>query len=77
MGHHANRRGIFKVSSDTSVSEFREYAAIGSGADYACGALSCIFDRERNATAIGRQAVEAGIEFDAYCGGEVLVHEVK
>lgn len=73
----ANRKGIFKVSSDTSVSEFREYAAIGSGGDYAYGAMHCLYDGERNPRTIAQRAVEAGIEFDAYCGGEVLVHEVK
>jgi ATP-dependent HslUV protease subunit HslV len=72
----ANRKGIFKVSSDTSVSEFREYAAIGSGGDYAYGALHCIYDTENDARAIARRAVEAGIEFDAYCGGEVVLQDV-
>ena len=32
---------------------------------------------KRNPRKIAERAVEAGIEFDAYCGGEVLLHEVK
>lgn len=73
----ASKKGIFKVSSDASVSEFQEYAAIGSGGDYAYGAMHCLYDSERNPRKIAERAVEAGIEFDAYCGGTVLVHEVK
>ncbi|MHC4513984.1 MAG: hypothetical protein ACYTGW_04985 [Planctomycetota bacterium] len=72
----ANRRGIYMVSGDLSISRFEQYAAIGSGADYALGALYHLYDQERDAATIARKAVETAIQFNVHCGGDVRVVKV-
>jgi len=72
----ANRGGIYMVSGDMSISRFEQYAAIGSGADYALGALYHLYDQERDAATIARKAVETAIQFNVHCGGDVQVVKV-
>ena len=66
-----NAAGIFKVSGDMDVTRFEQYCAIGSGAKYAMGALRVLYDKEVDAEAIARRAVQVGIDFNAYCGGSI------
>jgi ATP-dependent protease HslVU (ClpYQ) peptidase subunit len=72
----ANRGGIFKVSHDMDVCRFNRYFAIGSGADYALGAMFNLYEGGDDAAAIARRAVLTAIEFDMHCGGDVLVEDV-
>jgi ATP-dependent HslUV protease subunit HslV len=72
----ANRSGIYKVSSDTSVCRFRQYYAIGCGADYALGALHVLYGERGSARDVARRAVEASIAFDVHCGGEIELFEL-
>ena len=73
----ANGHGIFKVASDTNVSRFEKYFAIGSGSDYALGTLFTLYDTDTDAEALARKAVESAINFDCYCGGEVDFFDVE
>jgi ATP-dependent protease HslVU (ClpYQ) peptidase subunit len=73
----ANHKGIYKVSHDMDVCRFNRYFAIGSGADYALGALFNLYEGGGDAASIARQAVLTAIEFDMHCGGEVLVQNVE
>lgn len=67
--------GIFYVSPNMGVSEFEQYYAIGSGADYALGALFARYDGDEDAEALARTAVEAASTFNVHCGGGVdLLH---
>ena len=59
-----------------SVTKVKHYFAIGSGAQFALGALHALHDSKLGAEAIARRAVEAAIAFDTYCGGEVQIHRV-
>lgn len=72
----ANEGGIFKVSPDMDVSRFEQYYAIGSGAEYALGALYNLYEWEENPEVIARGAVESAIAFDVYCGGQISVMAV-
>lgn len=72
-----NRKGIFHVSSNLSVSRFGCYYAIGSGCEYATGAMHALYDSDLTATEIARKAVEAAIRFDTDCGGEIAIKRVK
>jgi ATP-dependent protease HslVU (ClpYQ) peptidase subunit len=72
----AGRAGIFYVGPDMSVTKVKHYFAIGSGAQFALGALHGLFDSKLDAEAIARRAVESAIAFDTYCGGEVQIHRV-
>ena len=72
----ANRNGIFKVSPDMDVSRFDQYFAIGSGAEYALGAMHSVYDALDDADEIARRGVETAGAFDVYCGGETTVLSV-
>ncbi len=72
----ANSQGIFKVASDTNVAHFEKYYAIGSGSDYALGALHVTYEQEDDPARLAVRAVETAISFDTYCGGEIEVYEV-
>lgn len=60
----ANAKGIFAVYGLRDVTEFERFWAIGSGADYALGAMFALYDRLDTAEAIARAGVEAGAEFN-------------
>ena len=72
----AGRAGIFYVGPDMSVTKVKHYFAIGSGAQFALGALNALYDSKLDAEAIARRAIEAAIAFDTYCGGDVRIHRV-
>lgn len=59
----ANANGIFGVYSLREVYEFERFWAIGSGRDYAIGAMSAIYDQS-NANEIAKVGVETGCMFD-------------
>lgn len=73
----ANRDGLFKVSPDMDVSRFDRYYAIGSGAEYALGALYVEYPSAESAEDLARLAVGASIALDVYCGGEITVLAVE
>ena len=70
-------QGIFGVASDLSVLRYERYFAIGSGAPIALGAVHALYESERNAEAIARDAASAAIDHDVYCGHPVHVVTVR
>ncbi|KPC53486.1 MFS transporter [Amantichitinum ursilacus] len=61
----ANPNGIFGVYSLREVYEYERFWAIGSGADYALGAMQAVYDNPKlSAADIARAGVEAGCVFD-------------
>jgi ATP-dependent HslUV protease subunit HslV len=73
----ASPTGIFLVSSNMSVSEFRQYYAIGSGGDYAIGAIYALYPEVRDPSELAVRAVRAAIAYDSSCGGEIEQRNVK
>jgi len=73
----ASPAGIFLVSANMSVSEFQQYYAIGSGGDYALGAMHVLYGGKEKAETIAERAVRAGMAYDACCGGRVDMRTVK
>lgn len=66
--------GIFHVSGNMSVIPFERYAAIGSGADFALGALHVLYGQDGlDARTLVRRACETAMAFNVYCGGEIDV----
>ena len=59
-----NRYGLFGVYSLREVFEYRKFWAIGSGSEYALGAMYALYDQLDSASAIAEIGVKAGIEFD-------------
>jgi ATP-dependent protease HslVU (ClpYQ) peptidase subunit len=61
----ANAHGIYGVYSLREVYEYRQFWAIGSGRDFAIGAMRAVYDRDDlSAADIARIGVETGCEFD-------------
>lgn len=60
----ANPSGIFGIHSLREVTEYKKFWAIGSGAEYALGAMFAIFDKAASAEEIAHAGVAAGAEFN-------------
>jgi ATP-dependent HslUV protease, peptidase subunit HslV len=61
----ANKHGIFGVFSLREVYEYERFWSIGSGRDFATGAMHAVYDRPKiTVEAIARAGVEAGCKFD-------------
>jgi len=72
----ANPSGIFAVYSMREVFEFDRFWAIGSGRDFALGAMFALYDKSSTAAAIAQAGVVAGAEFDTGTSEPVTLHEV-
>jgi len=72
----ANKNGIFHISSDMSVIEFKKYYAIGSGSDYSLGALYSLYDQPLDAETIARKAIDVAKAFNIYCGGDIYMRKI-
>jgi ATP-dependent HslUV protease, peptidase subunit HslV len=60
----ANEHGIFGVYSMREVFEYTQYWAVGSGREFALGAMYAQYGRLKSAAAVARLGVEAGATFD-------------
>ena len=54
-----NKYGIFRITSDMSVTKFEQYTAIGAGSEYGLGAIYSLYNEDYSATAIGYYAISA------------------
>jgi ATP-dependent protease HslVU (ClpYQ) peptidase subunit len=60
-----NRGGIFGLYSLREVDHYTRFWAVGSGAEFALGAMQVAYDLLDDADAIARAGVEAGACFDS------------
>ncbi|MES2536399.1 MAG: MFS transporter [Pseudomonadota bacterium] len=60
----ANPRGIFGVYSLREVFSFDRFWGIGSGRNFALGAMHAVYDRVETAREVAEIGVQAGAEFD-------------
>lgn len=72
----ANGSGIFGIYSMREVFEFTQYWAIGSGHEFALGALQYAFGRHDSAADIARAGVDAGIALDKNSGAPITQYNV-
>ena len=72
----ANPSGIFALYSMREVFEFDRFWAIGSGRDFALGAMFALYDKSPTAAAVAQAGVVAGAEFDTGTSEPVTLHEV-
>jgi ATP-dependent HslUV protease subunit HslV len=72
----ANANGIFGVYSMREVFEYSQFWAIGSGREYALGAMHALYARLDTAAAIAEAGIEAGATFDRNSGLPMTVHTV-
>jgi ATP-dependent protease HslVU (ClpYQ) peptidase subunit len=73
----ANPAGIYAVYSMREVFEFDRFWAIGSGRDFALGAMYVLYANTKTAAAIAEAGVIAGAEFDTGTSEPVTLHEVE
>lgn len=59
-----NPQGIFGIYSLREVFEYSRFWAIGSGAEFALGAMHAVYERLPEAEQIARAGIEAGAEFN-------------
>ncbi len=72
-----NNKGIFGVYSLREVSEYHKFWSIGSGSEFALGAMFSLYERFDSAEAIARAGVEAGCEFNTASDLPISLHVMK
>lgn len=72
-----NARGVFAIYSMREVFEYTQYWAIGSGHEFALGAMHQAYARCDDAAEIARAGVDAGIAFDKNSDAPVTFYSVK
>jgi ATP-dependent HslUV protease subunit HslV len=72
-----NAGGIFHVTGQMSITRFKRFDAIGSGGQYALGAMHALYDERLDAGEIARRGCAAGVHFDISCGGALDLFTVK
>lgn len=65
----ANRHGIFGVYSYREVFSFDRFWGIGSGRNFALGAMYAVYDKAQSAREIAETGIKAGAEFDKSTSG--------
>jgi ATP-dependent protease HslVU (ClpYQ) peptidase subunit len=59
-----NSHGIFEIDYSRTVRQFSHFCAIGSGEEYALGAMRAVFDDLDDPFEIAKIGIEAAAEFD-------------
>ncbi len=70
----ANPRGIFGVYSMREVFEYTRFWAVGSGREFALGAMHVLYDRLEGSEALARAGVECGATFDKNSALPMSIH---
>jgi ATP-dependent protease HslVU (ClpYQ) peptidase subunit len=73
----ANPSGIYGVYSYREVFSFERFWAIGSGRNFALGAMFAAYGGARGAHQVARIGVDAGCEFDKSSCGPGRIHEFE
>lgn len=73
----ANPSGIYGVYSYREVFSFERFWAIGSGRNFALGAMYATYGNGRSARQIAQIGVDAGSEFDKSSSGPSRIHEFE
>lgn len=73
----ANGHGIFGVYSMREVFEYTRFWAVGSGREFALGAMHALYPRLKTAEAVARAGIEAGATFDRNSSLPLTLHAVK
>jgi len=74
----ANSSGIYKISSDRHISELTRFWAIGSGMNFALGAMHHAYDKKKySAKDIARIGVESACEFDKSCAMPMDLQKIR
>jgi ATP-dependent protease HslVU (ClpYQ) peptidase subunit len=72
-----NNSGIYGVYSYREVFDYDRFWGIGSGRNFALGAMFAAYDRCKTAAEVAKIGVMAGAEFDTATQGPIVLHTVK
>jgi ATP-dependent HslUV protease subunit HslV len=72
-----NPYGIFDIQSYREVTEFSRFWSIGTGDEYALGAMYAMYDKLDDPRRIAKIGLSAACEFDESSGLPLLCHTVK
>ncbi|MGH0030464.1 MAG: MFS transporter [Myxococcota bacterium] len=72
-----NRYGIFGLYSNRSVEQYQRFAAVGSGAGFALGAMYVAYELDAEAEDVARLGVEAATEFDEASQAPITLKKLK
>lgn len=62
-----NPNGLFEITKFREVNEYRQYWSLGSGRQYALGAMHAVYAQNSTASEVVLAGVAAGCEFDQSC----------
>lgn len=69
-----NTCGIFEVEHSRVVKQYSNYSAIGTGEEYALGAINAVYDMIEDAEEVAKIGVEAAAQFDRNTGLPLYTH---
>ena len=72
----ANENGIFGVYSMREVFEYTQFWSVGSGREFALGAMLSQYPKLKTAAAIAKAGIEAGATFDRNSGLPMTVYTI-
>ena len=72
-----NPHGLFEITKLREVNEYRQYWSVGSGRQYALGAMHAVYSQTGTASEIVLAGVAAGCEFDQSCALPAYVEVLK
>lgn len=72
-----NSSGIYGVYSYREVFDYDRFWGIGSGRNFALGAMFAAYDRCKTAADVAKIGVMAGAEFDTATQGPIVLHTIK
>jgi len=73
----ANSSGIFGIYSMREVFEYTKFWAIGSGREFALGAMHTVYGQDLSAAEIARVGIAAGVVFDINSALPLSLYSVK
>jgi ATP-dependent protease HslVU (ClpYQ) peptidase subunit len=72
-----NKHGLFDIDSYREVSQFSKFWAIGSGQEYALGAMHALYDKEYKANEIAKAGIKSACDFDDGCSLPFKIETMK
>jgi ATP-dependent protease HslVU (ClpYQ) peptidase subunit len=72
-----NHHGIFEVDWMRNVRQYAHFAAIGTGDEYALGAMKAVYENENDPQTIVRKGLEAAAKFDQKTEMPAFYHVLK
>lgn len=73
----ANSSGIYGLYSYREIFEFKEFWSIGSGRNFALGAMYATWGSAKTAKEVALAGMQAGCEFDKNSAGPIDIYAVK